>query len=233
MLTGAGPAFCSGGDIAIDAAHARRAGDGASRSWRRRVIRAIWNTPKPVLAAVEGSAFGAGVALAAACDRVVAARDARFATTFTSVGLARRHGIIRLIAGSGRHRAGAPDADAADPLSDAAAAWRSALSTRSPSRARRWHAALRDAAAARRRARAEAYGAIKAMLADGAHRRLELLEREAAQQARLFDTDDFAEGVAAFREKRRPVFGAGMFGAGEGSSAHDLRRRPPAAGMTG
>lgn len=54
----------------------------------QRVIRAIWSTPKPVLAAVEGAAFGAGAALAAACDRIVAARDARFATTFTNVGLA-------------------------------------------------------------------------------------------------------------------------------------------------
>jgi 2-(1,2-epoxy-1,2-dihydrophenyl)acetyl-CoA isomerase len=54
----------------------------------QRVIRAIWSTDKPVIAAVEGSAFGAGTALAAACDRVVAASDARFATTFTAVGLA-------------------------------------------------------------------------------------------------------------------------------------------------
>ncbi len=54
----------------------------------QRVIRAIWTTPKPVLAAVEGSAYGAGTALAAACDRVVAARDATFATTFTNIGLA-------------------------------------------------------------------------------------------------------------------------------------------------
>src|SRR5262249_30801296 len=78
---------CSGGDIAtMQRMPAERALDRVHLA--QRVIRAIWNTPKPVLAAVEGSAYGAGTALAAACDRVVAARDAKFATTFTNVGLA-------------------------------------------------------------------------------------------------------------------------------------------------
>jgi enoyl-CoA hydratase/carnithine racemase len=80
VLTGAGPAFCSGGDITT----MKRLAPGPAlerAQLAQRVIRAIWSTPQPVLAAVEGSAFGAGTALAAACDRIVAARDARFATT--------------------------------------------------------------------------------------------------------------------------------------------------------
>ena len=101
VLTGAGSAFCSGGDIASMNGCPPN-GPLNGRSWRRRVIRAIWNTPKPVVAAVEGSAYGAGTALAAACDRVVAARDARFATTFTNVGLAGDMGIsLRCRHGSG------------------------------------------------------------------------------------------------------------------------------------
>ena len=87
IVTGAGSVFCSGGDIST--MHRMPPERALERiELAQRVIRAIWNTPKPVLAAVEGSAYGAGTALAAACDRVVAARDATFATTFTNVGLA-------------------------------------------------------------------------------------------------------------------------------------------------
>jgi 2-(1,2-epoxy-1,2-dihydrophenyl)acetyl-CoA isomerase len=54
-----------------------------------------------------------------------------------------------------------------------------------------------------------AYGVIKALLADpGTVNPFELLEREAVCQSELMDTDDFAEGIAAFMAKRRPVFGA-------------------------
>ena len=203
VITGAGKAFCSGGDIAtMERLPAEQAMERIQLA--QRVIRAIWNTTKPVLAAVEGSAYGAGVALAAACDRVVAARDARFATTFTNVGLGGDMGIsVSLPARIGFARARqmlmlpteifAPDALAIG-LVDALAEPGHALVT-----------ALRDA---ERLADgpAQAYRAIKAMLADP-ETRIELLDREAAYQARLFDTDDFAEGIAAFRERRPPVFG--------------------------
>jgi enoyl-CoA hydratase/carnithine racemase len=206
ILTGAGHVFCSGGDIStmkrmpIEPALERI-------NLAQRVIRAIWNTPKPVLAAVEGSAFGAGTALAAACDRVVAASDATFATTFTNVGLAGDMGTFASLparVGAARARqmlmlpTPIPAAEALEMgLIDALAEPGQALeSTRRD--------ACRLAAGPSR-----AYGVIKALLADpGTVNPFELLEREAACQAELLDTDDFEEGVAAFMEKRRPLFGA-------------------------
>jgi enoyl-CoA hydratase/carnithine racemase len=206
IVTGAGPVFCSGGDIST--MHRMSPERALERiELAQDIIRAIWNTPKPVLAAVEGSAYGAGAALAAACDRVVAARDATFATTFTNVGLAGDMGAsVSLPARVGVARArqmlmlpapiSAPEALEMG-LVDAVAEPGQALES-----------ARRDA---RQLAAgpARAYGVIKALLADpGTVNPFELLEREAACQSELFDTDDFAEGVAAFLEKRRAAFGA-------------------------
>jgi 2-(1,2-epoxy-1,2-dihydrophenyl)acetyl-CoA isomerase len=206
LITGAGSAFCSGGDITtMRRMPAEQAMERIQLA--QRVIRAIWATPKPVIAAVEGAAFGAGVALAAACDRVVASRDARFSTTFTSVGLGGDMGIfVSLPARVGAARARQmlllrteiPAQDAlAIGLVDVLAEPGQAL------------ACARSDAERLAEGPARAYGVIKAMLSHpGTVDPFEMLDREAAEAAKLFDTDDFAEGIAAFREKRRPAFGA-------------------------
>ncbi|WP_084027748.1 enoyl-CoA hydratase/isomerase family protein [Mycobacterium avium] len=205
VLTGAGSTFCSGGDItSMERMSPDRAMERAQLA--QRVIRAIWNTGKPVVAAVEGSAFGAGVALAAACDRVVAASDTRFATTFTNVGLAGDMGTFASLPariGVARTRQmlmmPAPiDAHTAleigliDALAEPGMALAVALADAERLAAGPTHA----------------YGVIKSLLAAGsALSRFELLELEARYQAQLFDSDDFAEGIAAFRAKRPPQFG--------------------------
>ena len=206
VLTGAGPAFCSGGDIAsMEPLPPEPAMERVQLA--QKVIRAIWNTPKPVIAAVEGSAYGAGAALAAACDRVVAATDVRFATTFTNVGLAgdmgifaslpRRVGIARarqmLMMPAPVEAPAALEMGLVDALAEPGTALQVALTD-----------AERLAAGP-----AQAFAAIKSLLAAAASLSpREILDREAENQAQLFGSDDFAEGVAAFREKRRPEFGA-------------------------
>lgn len=205
VLTGADGAFCSGGDIAT-MQRAPRHETTARAQAAQRVVRAIWHTPKPVVAAVEGPAYGAGTALALACDRVVAAADATFATTFTSVGLAGDMGIFSSLptrVGAARARqmlmlgtkVGGDEAGAVG-LVDRVTGAGEALA-----------AALEDAA---RLAAGPplALGVIKQMLSGEPRHPLAVLDLEVRNQTMLWDSDDFAEGVSSFAEKRRPVFGA-------------------------
>jgi 2-(1,2-epoxy-1,2-dihydrophenyl)acetyl-CoA isomerase len=94
VLTGAGGTFCAGGDLSGAAPQdAPRDGDPVERALH--VMResvgaaclALHELPQPVLAAVEGSAAGAGANLAFGCDLVVAARGARFGQVFVRRGL--------------------------------------------------------------------------------------------------------------------------------------------------
>jgi enoyl-CoA hydratase/carnithine racemase len=206
VLTGAGSAFCSGGDISsMQRIPAEQAIERAQLA--QRVIRAIWRTPKPVLAAVEGPAFGAGTALAAACDRVVAATDARFATTFTNVGLAGDMGTYaslpaRIGMAKTRQMVLMPKPVSAEE----AYAWGLVDALVEPG------TALEHTMTDARKLAAgppRALGVIKELVTSSKTMTpFEILDREAELQSELFDSDDFAEGIAAFREKRRPVFGA-------------------------
>jgi len=88
ILSGNGASFCAGGDIE---AMAKRleipAGEIAIKGWKRhqeiqRMITLIHNMPKPIIAAVNGSAFGLGADLALACDFIIASENALFCWSY-------------------------------------------------------------------------------------------------------------------------------------------------------
>jgi len=84
VLTGNGPAFCAGADLKN---RGGGAGGGGGRNPFVEVLDLMWNGPKPVIGAVNGAAFGGGVGLVAACDIAIAARRAKFSFSEVRLGL--------------------------------------------------------------------------------------------------------------------------------------------------
>lgn len=203
LLTGAGSAFCAGGDI--DAMRARRGNAEATKKAQEELFaplaRGLLFLEKPVVAFANGDAFGAGLMVLLACDLVVAAPTARFSASFARVGLLPDTAGTWLLPKTLGLRAAKELALLAEPV-DAARARELGLVNR-----------LGDEAAALDLARALARGPTRAL--GLAKRALTLataddveaaLAREAALQALLFTSRDHAEGVDAFLEKRSPRF---------------------------
>jgi len=100
VLTGEGGHFCSGGDLRQLAK--RRELDVENRrvllEGLHDLIRSVRDCPKPVIAAVEGAAAGAGLSLAMSCDMLVAAKDAKFTVAYVKVGLTPDGGATAFLA---------------------------------------------------------------------------------------------------------------------------------------
>ena len=200
VLTGAGGTFCAGGDIT--AMNVTTLTDGLERfRITHRLVRLMIRCGKPIVAAVEGFAVGAGLSLALCCDTVVAADDARFGAGFGRIGLiadlALNHTLPARI-GTGRAR----QVLLYGEQMDAARGERIGLIDHVVPKG----AAL-DFALQRARAFADAaplpIALTKGLLAEGLD---QALERERELQSMLFLTADHAEGRDAFLAKRKPVF---------------------------
>ncbi len=86
VLTGAGRAFCAGGDVGSMGSYDVVTGRKRSQKHRRTVVN-LYNVEKPVIAAVRGPAAGIGFSLALACDLIVASETAYFLAAFKKVGI--------------------------------------------------------------------------------------------------------------------------------------------------
>jgi 2-(1,2-epoxy-1,2-dihydrophenyl)acetyl-CoA isomerase len=203
VLTGAGRAFCSGQDLREE--NALEDVDITIRETYVPIIEALVQMPKPVIAAINGAAVGAGLSVALACDVRYLAEDAVLMMAFSNIALVPDSGgswfLPRIVgyarafelAATGR-RVGSEEALALglvqrvlprDDVLPAAHELAAALAAR-PTLALGWTKRLLRAAE-------------ESPLAD-------VMELEAQLQVAAVETHDHAEGVAAFLEKRAPRF---------------------------
>jgi 2-(1,2-epoxy-1,2-dihydrophenyl)acetyl-CoA isomerase len=208
VLTGAGRGFCVGQDLRENAA-LLDADDGAPLATVQEhynpIVTSLATMPKPVVAAVNGMAAGAGAGFAFACDFRVAATSAAFLIAFANVGLALDSGVSwslpRLV---GSARAGAL-ALLAEPVSaESALEMGMVNAVVEPARVL---PAARELAGRLAEGPTAAFAAIKSALAFGSCATLgDALANEARLQTAMGATADHRAATAAFLAKQKPTF---------------------------
>ena len=199
VLCSKGKHFCAGADLS--------GGEGVqgARELYRNAVR-MYAAATPVVAAVQGAAIGGGLGLALSADFRVASAGSRFSANFARLGFHHGFGLSvtlpavagqqaaldllytgRRVPGEEAHRLGLCDRLVGDgEVREAARALAQEIASSAPLAVRSIRATMRG---------------------DLAERVRVALEREASEQARLQDTDDFREGVQAMQERRAPAFG--------------------------
>jgi enoyl-CoA hydratase/carnithine racemase len=211
ILTGAGSAFSSGGDLG------KMRDDFGVRAERphltpryykhgiQRIPMAFERLDVPIICAVNGPAIGAGLDLTCMCDMRVAAESAKFAESFVKVGIVPGDGGAWLLPRVVGFSKACEMAFTGDMLDSREALACGLVSRVVPD------AELMDAARALAQRVAvnppHAVRMAKRLLMEGRHTRLDtLLEMSAAMQALTHATGDHREAVSSFLEKRKPVF---------------------------
>jgi 2-(1,2-epoxy-1,2-dihydrophenyl)acetyl-CoA isomerase len=204
VITGAGRGFCVGQDLQEFSGGAGDVAENLRANYHRNVL-AIRALQKPVLAAVNGAAAGAGLSLALACDVRIAADSASFVPAFVKIGLVPDSGgtwLVRRLLGTAR-----------------AFEWLTTGRRLSAAEALDWglvsEVVPTDQFAERVQEVAQLFAAMPTRAVWQTKRLLDAaqindfavqLELEATTQAELTQTPDFREGVAAFLEKRDAAF---------------------------
>ena len=211
VLTGADGHFCVGADLTRaaqlrDQSPAQKGALAARENMKEvhRLLRVMMGGGRPVIAAVEGDAFGAGVSMAAASDRVFAAKNARFGSAFSKIGIVPDVGLLytlpqrigiaaardlmymgQPISGEQAHKLGL-----VDELTEPGQALPAALA---------YAQKFADLAPI-------SIGLIKAALATGVNNMEDAMRLEIDLQPVASSSADAQEGMLAFREKRKPRF---------------------------
>src|SRR6516162_1254709 len=205
VLTGAGDrTFCAGADL-------KERKDMSDDAWTRqhliyeRMVRAILDCPIPIIAAVNGAAYGGGCELALACDFIYAAQHARFALTEVTLGIMPGAGGTQTLARAAGERRAKEIILTGKPFTAAEALhWglvnhvlpRTDLLPEALSTA---EVIARNAPISVRQAKQAIARGLNMSLSDGL-----VLETEAYY--RTIPTEDRREGITSFNEKRSPIF---------------------------
>ena len=204
VITGAGRGFCVGQDLQEFAGGAGDVAQNLRENYHRNVL-AVRALQKPVIAAVNGAAAGAGMSLALACDVRIASRSASFVPAFIKIGLIPDSGgtwLVRRLLGAARafewlttgRRLGADEARDWGLVSEVVE------DEELPER-------MHEVAALYAAMPTRAVWQTKRLLDDAESTTFaEQLELEATTQAEMTRTPDFGEGVSAFLGKREAVF---------------------------
>jgi 2-(1,2-epoxy-1,2-dihydrophenyl)acetyl-CoA isomerase len=206
ILTGAGKAFCSGQDLkeAPAPGSKRSLADSLQRRYNP-IIRKLVNMPKPIIAALNGIAAGAGCSLALACDLRVAAEGSALLQAFVNIGLVPDSGSSYFLARMVGYSRAFEIATLGEKIPAQQALELGLVNRVVPAESLMAEArvlAERYAAGPTR-----AYGYIKKMLHRTAHTSLDdALDYEVFMQEAAGRTEDYSEGVRSFVEKRKPAF---------------------------
>lgn len=205
ILTGEGKAFCAGGDLSSMGNQVTALTGRQKLKLSHELILAILQVRKPVVAAVNGAAAGAGFSLALACDLVIAARTSFFVQSFVHIGLVPDLGSVYFLTQLlGHHRAKElmllGERISAEQGQQLGFVNRVVEDEQLMEEAR----AIADQLA---KGPSIAVGLTKDLVNQTMMRGLnESLELEAFAQGLCLQSEDLKEGVKAFFEKRRPQF---------------------------
>jgi methylglutaconyl-CoA hydratase len=206
ILTGNGKAFCSGMDLEMLSAIAKQSPEQNLEDSRgmARMFRRIWSFPKPLIAAVNGAALAGGCGMATLCDFTLAAPEAKFGYTEVKIGF-----IPALVSVFLKRQIGdkaARDLLLTGRIIEAAEARTMGMITEIVP-AERLMPRAREIAEALLAASPTSILRTKRLLTEAAAAGIDAdIERAIEENARIRATADFREGLAAFLEKRKPVW---------------------------
>lgn len=205
VFTGAGKAFCSGQDLKDQDGMKNRSFKDSLEKRYNPIIRAMTTLPKPIICRLNGVAAGAGCSLALACDLIIASEEASLIEVFVSIGLVPDSGSTYFLPRLVGPMKAFELCSMGNKISAMKAMELGLVNKVVP--ADSLDQAVRDYTDYFKDAPTTAIGLIKRMLKKSATASLEeMLTYEAYCQEIAGRTTDHQEGVAAFKEKRKPKF---------------------------